>query len=85
MRSKWDPHTAALKDLGDLLAPVLVKHLIGLVDDGVLDARHGNQVRLVHQIAKTTRGSNQDVTALGEIKDLLTHRVATVSGAWAQH
>lgn len=74
-----------MKNLGHLLGPVLIEHLIGLIDDGVLDTSHGDEVRLVHESTQAARSGDENVTALAEIVDLLTHWVATVSGAWAKH
>lgn len=77
--------TTALKNLGQFLGPVLVEQLVGLVDDCVLDAAHGDDIRLIHERAHTSGGGDENVAALAEIAHLLAHRVATVGGAWTEH
>lgn len=77
--------TATLKNLGDLIRPVLGEHLIGLVDDRVLDATHGEEIRLIHESAQTTGCGDEDVATLAEVVDLLTHRVSTVGNTRAEH
>lgn len=51
----------------------------------LLDTVHGEHLGLVHQVAKTTRGADENVAALAKLLDVHTLGVAAVSDTWAQH
>jgi hypothetical protein len=50
-----------------LLLPVTLKHLISLVDDSELDALHGQDVGSGHEIHKTARRADEEVTASSKL------------------
>jgi len=52
---------------------------------GILDTAHGEDVRLVHQVAETARSGDEDIAALTEIIECHAHGHATIHDAWAQH
>ena len=75
--------TATEEDLVDVLFPV--EHLIGLVDDHVLEATKSQNARAVDEINQTAGGSNEDIATLAEEPDLISDGSATVDDAWTQH
>lgn len=84
-RERERERTTTLENRVHLLGPVLIQHLIGLVNDRVLDTAHGQDVGVAHEVNQATGSGDEDVTALAQILDLLAHWVAAVSSAWTQH
>ncbi|KAI6951517.1 hypothetical protein KC348_g65 [Hortaea werneckii] len=78
-----------------------MKHLIGLIDDRVpdivsvysvreervflLDATHGQDIRLVHEIAQTAWSCNENIATLSELFERDSLGKTAVSDTWAQH
>jgi hypothetical protein len=77
--------TAATHDLGHGIIPLAAQHLIGLVNDSKLDASHREDVRLVHQVLKTARGTDEEVAALAKLLKVDTDRNTAVRADGAQH
>lgn len=77
--------TSATHDLGHSIIPVAAEHLIGLINDSKLDASHREDVRLVHQVLETARGTNKQVTALAELLKVDANGNTSVRAHGAQH
>lgn len=56
--------TSTFQDLLQVLFPIRVQHLIGFVDDYVLQATKGQDLRTADEVNEATRGTNQDVASL---------------------
>jgi len=68
-----------------VVLPVHVQHLIRLIDNGVQDAGHGQNVRPAHEITKAARRGDEDVASLRELLDGDGERLATVGRKGAHH
>lgn len=77
--------TATTENLVKILLPVIVKHLVSLIDDHELQATKSQILRAIHEVQKTTRRGNQDVAALAELIDLVTDGATTVNNTGPQH
>ncbi|RPK94458.1 hypothetical protein EES46_01305 [Streptomyces sp. ADI98-10] len=64
-----------VEQLGDLGQEAQVGHLVGLVEDGDLDARQGAGAA-VDDVAQTARGGDEDVDTALQRVDLVAHRRA---------
>ena len=60
-------------------------HLVGFVDDGVLDTTKRQDMRLVHEVDETTRSANQNVASLLQLHALLTDWTTAIDDAGTQH
>ena len=75
----------ARQDLAHFFLPIIMKHLVSLVNDEESAAVHGQKVGSGHEVDETTRSSDEDVTTFLEFVHLLAHRTATICNAWAKH
>lgn len=78
-------HTTTTHDVFHLLLPVILKQLIGLIDDGEANTTEGETVATTHDVTKATRSSDEKIATLGELVQLITHGSTTVSDARAKH
>jgi len=62
-----------------------VEHFVSFVNDHVSKTAKGQQVGTRDEVDKTTGGSDQDVTALGELVSLLTNWATAVDHAGSEH
>ena len=76
---------ATRKDLAEIIGPARVQHLVSLVNDHVAQATKGENVGALDEINEAARRGHQDVTALGELDDLLAYGTATVDNAGTKH
>jgi hypothetical protein len=77
--------TSTTHDLGHGIVPLAAEHLIGFVDDSILDASHREDVRLVHQVLKTARGTDEEVAALAKLLKVDTDRNSAVRADRTKH
>ena len=76
---------AASHYLPHLFFPIIVQHLIGLVDDSEANSRQGQNVRSRHDVNEATRSSNENIATFSQLGHLLTHGTTTVGNAGAKH
>lgn len=77
--------TTAGEDLVELLLPVIVKHLVGFINDHVLDAAQRQDVRTLHHVDQTARRGDENITALLQLINLVAHRSASIDDARSEH
>lgn len=77
--------TATTKDLVEVFLPVIVKHLIGLIDDHEFQATERQVVRPIHKVNQSARGRNQDIATKSQLVHLVADGTATVDHAWTKH
>lgn len=77
--------TSTSKNLVKILLPVIVKHLVSFIDNHKLQATQSQNLRAVHEVEKTTRRGDQDITALAQLVDLITDGATTVDDTRSQH
>ena len=84
-RARMERLTAAREDRVEILLPILIEHLIGLIDDHVPHAAKSQNLRIVNELNKPTRRRDQNVAALLKLRFLLSNGAAAVGDARAQH
>lgn len=69
----------------ELFLPIVMKHLIGFINDHIADTAQRQDLRAIHEVNQTAGGGDEDVAALRDLLHLFPHRAAAVDDARAQH
>ena len=77
--------TSTGHDLRHFILPVIVKQLVGLIDDSEANAVEREQVGLAHEVDETTGGGDEDITTLAKLDHLLSHRSTTIGHTGTKH
>lgn len=78
--------TATIHDNLELVFPVGTEHLISLINNHVLEAAQREALWLVgDEINKATWGSNENITALGDLVELVAAGATTIHNTWTKH
>lgn len=84
-RVRRDRLTAAIENGIKLFAPVILKHLVGFVQNEILQTAETHDMRLVNKFDEPTRSSDQDITASIEQVNLLSSGHPSVHNAGTKH
>lgn len=80
-----DQLTTTTENLVKVLLPVIMKHLVGLIDDHVPKAAKSEHLRPVDEVQQTARGRDKDVTSLAELVDLVAEGATAVDNTGSEH
>lgn len=78
--------TATVHDDLELIFPVGAEHLIGLIDNHVLEAAQRETLWLIgDEINETSWSSNENITALSDLVELIAARATTIHNTRTKH